>query len=149
MIRCTALAAGVLVAMIGCVPPVNMGPGETTTYSATLDGTQETPSVDTAASGSGTFTVDANVGTFTYEVTYSSLTGPVIAAHLHQAPIGVAGGVIVDLSDDFTGASGTASGSGSLTAAQLQALANVQVYINIHTAMHTDGEIRGQLVEAP
>ena len=96
------------------------------------------------------FTIDTGTGAFTYEATYSGLTGPATLAHLHNAPVGTAGGVIVNLSGDFANDDdGMVTGSGMLTADQLNELNDGNVYLNIHTEMHPNGEIRGQLVEAP
>ena len=49
----------------------------------------------------------------------------------------------------LNGASGTAgvlSGTHTLTSAELQAITNGLAYVNIHTALHPGGEIRGQIV---
>jgi hypothetical protein len=72
-----------------------------------------------------------------------NLTGPPTAAHLHQAPAGVAGGVIVPLSPSGTN---SFSGTGTLTAAQITAFTGSGTYVNVHTAANPGGEIRGQVV---
>lgn len=113
-------------------------------YSAKLDGASETPPNDSKGTGMVDATFDTASKTLTWTATYSGLTGAAAAAHFHgPAPAGKAAGVLVPLSGD------TASpmkGSAKLTDAQAKALSEGMVYLNIHTAAHKDGEIRGQLM---
>ena len=113
-------------------------------YSAKLDGAAETPPTDSKGTGMLDAKFDTSTKTLTWTVSFSGLTGPAAAAHFHgPAPAGKAAGVLVPL----TG--GTASpmkGSAKLTDAQAKALSDGMMYLNIHTAAHKDGEIRGQLM---
>jgi hypothetical protein len=67
----------------------------------------------------------------------------VTATHLHAAPFGSNGGVIVPLAStngsDWTG-------TVTLSAANATALQNGKTYLNAHTAANPGGEIRGQAV---
>src|SRR5206468_1549375 len=77
-----------------------------------------------------------------------NLSGRPIAAHIHQAPAGTPGPVIVPLdASAVTGTSGTFSGTSTvaLTDAQVTVLQAGGLYVNVHTARNGSGEIRGQI----
>lgn len=96
-----------------------------------------------SATGTGTFTLIGNQ--LTYQVSYSGLSSPAVAAHLH-GPADAAGtaGVLQGL-NGASGTSGTLSGSLILTPDQLAHLIDGLVYVNVHSSEHPGGEIRGQL----
>ena len=50
-------------------------------YTAQLSAAQEVPPKDSKATGTATVTLNGD--TATYEVTYSGLTGPATAGHIH------------------------------------------------------------------
>jgi plastocyanin len=114
-----------------------------------LTGAKERPDpVDTPGSGFGTLLLVGNE--LTFQLDYQDLTEPATAAHIH-GPAGPdnAAGVLIGLEDhapDGFGTAGTLTGSVSLTPEQLAWLIDGQTYINIHTATHPPGEIRGQIV---
>jgi len=126
-----------------------MGNGDTTrSFDATLTGDQEVPAVDTEGTGTGDFMLDEQSGVMSYSVMFAGLSGPVTAAHFHEAPPGENGGIIIDLTGDFTGDDdGFVQGTATFTEAQIAALGDGNVYINLHTEENPGGEIRGQLVE--
>jgi hypothetical protein len=130
----------------------NGGPGVEVTFKATLSGDQEAPPVQSNGTGTGTFTLKADATELTFEFTASGLSGPVIASHFHKGAIGVAGAVLFEITDTITeNADGTltASGTWPVNASDVTALLDGNVYVNLHTADHTLGEIRGQLLEQP
>jgi hypothetical protein len=106
-----------------------------------LSGAQEVPAVTTTASGSGTFKVEDDMS-ISGDVKTTGVKG--IAAHIHEGAPGVNGGVAVPLTmkgeNEWTVPPGT-----KLTAAQMQALKAGNLYVNVHSDAHKDGEIRGQL----
>jgi hypothetical protein len=124
-----------------------MAPGvfaETLHYTAVLDGEHETPPNETT--GTGTADVSFDTDTLSWSVNYSGLTGPATMAHFHgPAEPGVAAGVVVKLGPDV---SSPITGSGPLTAEQEGWLRKGLLYVNVHTAAHPPGEIRGQVVAA-
>jgi hypothetical protein len=111
-------------------------------FTATLNGTQETPSVATAAEGSAWAILSDDRKTLFYQVTYAQLTSAFTASHFHLGIPGIAGGVIQSIS--FNG--NTASGSWTnLPDSIVGQLISGQIYINIHSVNNPGGEIRGQL----
>ena len=99
------------------------------------------------AAGDGFFTLNDDETELRYEIAASGLSGPVIAAHFHQAPAGEAGEIIFDLAGSIQQIDGvvTIIGIWPLAEGDLEALRNVEVYLNLHTAVNLPGEIRGQL----
>lgn len=114
---------------------------------ATMTAAEETPAPKgDVAAARGTFTATVTkTGTgavLTWRLTFSNLSGPANAAHVHVAPRGVAGPVRVPLCAPCTsGMTGTAN----IDAAVLNAIQNDGAYANVHTAVNPAGEIRGQV----
>ena len=111
---------------------------------ATLSGAKQVP--PNSSSGSGTAAIKLEGDVLSWVITYSGLTGPVTGAHFHgPAPANANAGVIVP----FAGSLGSPiSGSQRLTAAQVAQLRSGLWYVNLHTAVHPGGEIRGQVTAA-
>ncbi len=133
-------------------------------FKAHLIGYQETPSISSAGSGDVRITVDPAGTTLSYTLTYSGLVGAE-ASHIHFGQTGVAGGVAAFLCGGggkpaCPASSGTVTGtvvasdiigptaqgiSAGDFAALLRAMRAGYTYVNVHTAAHPAGEIRGQL----
>jgi len=139
----TALAAGLAATVLaGCgqMRPAN----KIDIYEATLSGAQEVPPATTPATGNAELMLNTNTNTLRWKVTYSGLTGPATAAHIHgPAPRGANAGVVVPFSGNLNAQ--PMMGEQTITPEQATALANGQWYVNIHTAQFPNGEIRGQL----
>ena len=105
-----------------------------------LSGAEEVPPVSTSGSGSGSFRL-AEDGTITGSVTTKGVPGTM--AHIHQGAKGQNGPVIVPLTKN--GDTYSVPAGRKLTAAQLQAFKAGNTYVNVHTAKHKGGEVRGQL----
>lgn len=115
------------------------------TYKAHLTGKDEVPPTNTAGVGDGTFVLDSSTKVLTWTVTYSGLTGPAAAAHIHgPAAPGENAGVLIPLGPNGNIPS-PITGKATLTDAQIAELAGGKYYANIHTAANKGGEIRGQL----
>ncbi len=112
-------------------------------WSAKLDATQEIPKQSVkvpAAKGAFTATISGN--TLHWKLTFSKLSGPAAAAHIHLGAMGKAGNVLVPLCGPCK--SGV-SGSAPLTAALKKDFTKHLLYVNVHTAKNPGGEIRGQI----
>jgi len=114
-------------------------------YKADLKGSQEVPANDSKGTGSGNLTYDTATKQLSWKITYSGLSGPATAAHIHgpadagkDAPVAI----------KFASPASPIEGSATLTDAQAADLGAGQWYINIHTAEHKSGEIRGQVMPA-
>ena len=121
-----------------------------TPYMAVIDGAQEVPSVTTDANGTGALILNAVQTELEYDITVDTaqLTGPITAAHFHNAAVGEAGGVVRTL----TFVNGTATGTWTssddqpFTSEMLAQLLAGNLYINVHTAANPGGELRGQVL---
>lgn len=115
-----------------------------TQLKATLNGDNERPTpVVTAGRGAATLTRIGNQ--LFFNITYTGLSSPATAAHIHgRADTSGSAGVLMALPTP-SGTSGTISGSLTLDNATLSAIVDGLSYVNIHTEINTDGEIRGQI----
>ena len=106
-----------------------------------LSGDQEVPPVQTAASGSGTITVNDDKSV-SGSVTTTGVKAT--AAHIHEAPPGKNGGVVIPLEKKSENEFAVPRGV-KLSDAQYKAFKAGNLYVNVHSDAHKDGEIRGQL----
>ena len=106
-----------------------------------LTGDQESPPVSTSASGIGTFTIGTDKSV-NGKVTTTGVSGT--AAHIHEGAPGKNGPVIIPLARNGDNAWATPAGA-KLSDAQYDAYKAGNLYVNVHSAAHKDGEIRAQL----
>jgi hypothetical protein len=115
--------------------------GSASDSTPTLTGAEEVPPVNTQASGVSRIAVIGDktlIGT----VEISNLNAT--AAHIHQAPRGQNGPVIIPLVK--TGENvWSVPGNTVLTSAQFDAYRSGNLYVNVHSAANPNGEIRAQL----
>jgi len=106
-----------------------------------LSGDQEVPPVQTQASGSGTIKINDDKSVSGH----ISTTGmKPTAAHIHQAPAGKNGPVDVPLEKTSDHEFMVPAGA-RLNDAQYQAFKAGNLYVNVHSDAHKNGEIRAQL----
>ena len=116
-------------------------------FTAKFSAAQEVSEVNSNATGTGVFILtDAGLA---YHITIEGLKGNFAAAHFHNAPMGVNGGVVRTLTGDFTNftASGvwTALDPEPLTPQLVKDLIAGNLYVNVHTDSFPSGEIRAQV----
>jgi hypothetical protein len=108
---------------------------------AWIDGAQVPLPV--GGTGVGTVTFDNVTKLLTWSITFQGLTGDCIVAHFHgPASAGVNNDPVVTIPCSAS----PLVGSATLNATQEAWLLSGQLYINIHTAAHGGGEIRGQVL---
>ena len=106
-----------------------------------LSGDQEVPPVSTSASGSGTITIGADKSV-SGSVTTTGVAAA--AAHIHVGAAGKNGPVIIPLTKTSDNVWSVSAGA-RLTDAQYESYKAGDLYVNVHSAAHKGGEIRGQL----
>ena len=126
------------------------------TGGGTLSGAQEVPPRATPATGTARVTVDdlndrdPNTNRFSWDVSFSDLTTPIVDAHFHgPARPGQNAPVQVPILSSLTGPksnSGVLRGSANITADDYRQLAAGLWYANIHSVKYPAGEIRGQIL---
>ena len=145
--RSTMLLAGTAFATTLALAALAMpAVAETVRYEAVVVPASEVPPVmNSKATGRLSATYDTATKVLTYDVTYADLTGPASAAHFHgPAPVGKNAGVMVPIKGDLAS---PIKGTVTLTDDQAKALADGDLYFNIHTAANKNGEMRGQVTK--
>ena len=130
--------AGVLLALSSVLA---IGTAWAADVNVALTGAAETPPVQTSASGSGTISIGDDK-TVAGSVKTTGIEG--MAAHIHVGAAGTAGPPIITLAKGADGTWNVPAGS-KLTDDQFAKFKSGDLYINVHSAAHKDGEIRGQL----
>jgi predicted aconitase with swiveling domain len=126
---------------------------KTATFSIQLSGAAEVcPTAPGTCGGPGTgtatITIDRNAQTLCYAITTQNVALPLLAAHVHVAPAGQAGPVVIPL---FTQPVNAASvGPTCLTDLDKNLLKAIlrtpqDYYVNVHNAPFPNGAVRGQL----
>lgn len=137
--------------------------------SATLKGEEEVPSISTTGTGLFLGVIDTDTNTIQYTLVYGALEGSVSQAHIHLGQTSVNGGIMLFLCTNLgngppetppCGASGLVTGT--LEAADVvgptdkgigvgemeEAIREIRrgvAYANVHTSLHSGGEVRGQI----
>jgi hypothetical protein len=132
------------------------------TFVAEMTGFEETPGVATLAKGFAGIQVSHDGRTVYYSITLTDPSTNLVAGHLHMAPRGEAGPIVVTLCSAVTTPCQTegqvAQGSfteekfeGPLLNDRLNRLLDEarlgNIYVNVHSSKYPGGEARGQLVD--
>ena len=137
-----ALVAG-FVMLLSLVWTAPAGAQTATILYTRMTGAQETPPNSSRGIGDAIVFVYPN-NTVCTVLRVHGLSTPVVGAHIHQAPPGVPGPIVIPLQNPVNGFSYTCSQVSSDLAAQLRNNPGA-FYANVHTTNIPGGEIRGQL----
>ncbi|WP_037992767.1 CHRD domain-containing protein [Teredinibacter turnerae] len=124
-------------------PPDPEPEPEIETYNVQLKGEQSVPMVDSDNEASATVMI-TNGEILSATMDLSDIPG-VAAAHVHEGEVGTTGGVAFAFNDNDMDGVWTIENE-AVTAENLEALRNGNLYINVHTEVQADGEIRGQIL---
>src|SRR6266478_4221842 len=145
------------------------------TFVGQLAGANEVPPIPSLGTGLATVVLDPTAQTIQVNATFSGLTSPDTAAHIHCCapfgtnvgvatavpafpgfPLGVTSGtyssVVFDLTQPTIYNPAFITLEGGLAQAEAALIAGIeddQSYFNIHTTLHPGGEIRSQLLPVP
>ena len=119
----------------------------TFSYVASLSGLNEVGPNASPGTGTASIVYDDVAATITVSVTFTNLTAPATAGHIHgPATTAQNAGVLFP----FSGVPGATSGtvptqSFAISSTQVGYLTGGLLYVNIHTSNFPGGEIRGQI----
>ncbi len=116
-------------------------------FNISLTGSQEVPPNVSRASGIGTATFDTIADTISLSATFTGLSAPATASHIHDRALGVSGPVIISFVP-FTPVATSGPIVGGPLPFPLVCVSDLlagDTYFNIHDAVFPSGEIRGQL----
>jgi hypothetical protein len=118
------------------------------TLGAVLTGGQEVPPCPTSGTGNATVTFDSTRQNINVTITVANLGSPITIFHIHEAPAGVGGNVVVNLiglGGQFM--NGTMTGTFPIDSMVAQRMLQNpgNFYVNVHTNQCPGGAVRGQL----
>ena len=160
MKRALHVGAALVAALLGGATAAS---AQVVVATATLGGGEETPVLLSGAAGTAEVAVDTVAKEFAVTLRIFNIPTTTTAGHIHVGAKGVAGPVVID----FPGIAGRLGdfvtafrvGEASFRPAPaiginsiddvIQAVANGNAYVNIHSTTNPGGEIRGQLVPRP
>jgi hypothetical protein len=113
----------------------------------TLSGDQEVPANSSAGTGRAWVALLPSGNRAIVSVNYSGLTGPANGGHIHgPASFGENADILLDLNPSAATSGSIVHALWPVAPAQSSDLLAEMTYANIHTAAHTAGEIRAQLL---
>ncbi len=146
--RAVALIAG-LAMVIGLIL-ANAAVAQGRPLSTTLTGAAEAPGPgDPDASGFASITLNQGQHEVCFDLNWENIDGTVTASHIHVAPPGTPGPVVVPLFVDQS-FPGTGTASGCVAGVDEELIKAIRqdpaaYYVNIHSTVFPAGAIRGQL----
>ncbi len=152
------LSAAIIVLLVAVLGPTGIAAADEETFRARLTGDQEVPPVDTAMTGKVKIQFDEAFSEAEFTLTVNDGVR-VQQAHIHCAPAGVNGPIIIFLAGfhapgwdvdgkwisnaRFTNANIVNTACGTTLAEIAESMRNGNTYANVHTVAHPGGEIRG------
>jgi hypothetical protein len=118
--------------------------------STPMSGAEEVPGPgDADATGQADLRLNQGQGRICFELSWQNIDGTVFAAHIHQAPAGDDGDIVVTL---FMGVAfaGTDAVSGCVVDIEKDLIKDIRqhpddYYVNVHSSVFEAGAVRGQL----
>lgn len=150
-VKAFGIATAVVLLAAWTPPPVM---AQSVTYKVAMSSANQTPAIAGKASGSATLTLTGN--TVKYTISVKDLSGPATMAHIHIGKAGVSGPPAYTFTVNKVASGKLAEGtidlsknvSANVSGDSLKVLLNNgSAYINVHTAAHPGGEIRGQVMK--
>ena len=146
--RFTSLSLAVAIASLGILAlATTVSANHFGSFTTTLSGAEEAPGPGDP-NGKGLATLDVySAGIVCYTLKVQAIEAPA-AAHIHEAPAGEAGPVVVDLRIDLAASQDNrlayCANATEEIAAEIRANP-ADYYVNVHTSSYPGGAIRGQL----
>jgi CHRD domain-containing protein len=140
------IAAIGVIGLAGCMQQQSTMAAKTVTYKAHLTAKDEVPPNASTATGDGTFVFNPATKELSWDVTFSGLSGPALASHIHGPGEPGKNADVLILFEIPKAPAGAIKGNTFLVTEQVNDLQAGKYYVNIHTAANKGGEIRGQLM---
>jgi CHRD domain len=137
---------GLAGAMLGAIMliAVPTADAQTVALKAELSGANQVPPLQVPGKGNVVASFDSATKTLKWTITFSGLTGPAFAMHFHgPADQGRNAGIALPITGNLNS---PIDGSAALSDRFVTDLLAGRWYLNIHTAAHPAGELRGQLL---
>jgi hypothetical protein len=148
-VRISILGAGVATAALVLLSTAGPAFADEVKITGSGSGAQEVPGPgEDGATVEGDFVIDTETGTITYTVTVDGNSEQVAGAHIHEAPVGVAGDVVVPLDDAAVNAGSQATATADAALAAEIAESPEEYYLNVHSESFPAGFARAQLEHA-
>ena len=154
MRRRASVGVILVVALVALAAFIGTASGGGRPLSTSMSGSQENPPNSSPATGTTAVRLNHGQGSVCYDMSVSNLTTAPSMAHIHKAPAGTNGSIVIHL---FGTGGAPAPTTTSFTITNFcqtgisQALIKDivqnpdQYYVNVHTQTFPGGEIRGQL----
>lgn len=116
-------------------------------FNVALTGASEVPPTTETATGTARITINPGQRRICWEITttgFDLATESLTGAHIHSAPVGVNGPIVVPVTATLNG---TSTGCAEVTRSLADAIRKAPqgYYLNVHTNVFPGGAIRGQL----
>jgi len=144
--RLLAAVAAIVFAVL--IPAGAVGADGGRPFATTLTGATEVPPADPDASGSATILLNQGLGTVCFDLSWENVDGTVFAAHIHFAPAGTNGPIVVPLFEGAFGGTDSLSACVTADGDLIKAIRHdpSAYYVNVHSIPNfPGGAIRGQL----
>ena len=138
------LTGFLLAALIGSLPTAVLAQSNKQ-FRARLSTVPIDIAMQATIAGNGSATAALSGNKLSVEGTFSNLKSPATVARIHMGPKGIRGPSVLEL-QVTPRTSGTIKGSFDLTPAQVEALTNNRLYIQLHSEKAPEGNLWGWLL---